>query len=218
MPATESVEEFLRQTSGVPSEITDEIVDPEAIALAAGLPLSIDPMKPWLAINVHAYMPLAKFAVKQPFKFAAAKYDPLWALDDEELESIEPALEEALQRCLYDLNLSKVAGNPYVALAVALGSLSLGKYGAIQIIRLLESQKESEGRQQNGPRILPNKQESPSSQSPRNTAPQNPRNTRRGSSTTNGRMPESVDVSSAAGFRVPESPNSSLIEFDGEDE
>jgi hypothetical protein len=136
----ESDDDFLAATSSVPDHIGDA---PPAPTPVPGFPDPIDPLKPWRSIDVTAYVPMVKWLLKKGFDIPAKKYDPLWELEDFELESIEAPLTEAVQKCLYDLRLSKIADNPYVALTVGLGGLTMVKFMAIRLAAELRAQEKA---------------------------------------------------------------------------
>lgn len=142
-------------------------------------------MKPWRDIEVDAYMPLAIMAYKKPFAIAAVKMEePTMALDEEEIECLRSPLKEALQRGIYDLKLGSLAGNPYLALALASATIAGVKWGAVQARRIMDQEEEKRKAALHGHLPLsPDQLQQPPSPSPRRT--------RRDSSTTSTRTPES---------------------------
>jgi hypothetical protein len=223
-------EDFLNSVSGVPDHIGDEPVAPPAPQPVAGLAPPPDPMRPWTAIDVAAYVPMVRWGIKRGFKYGADKFDPLWETDDEELESIDAPLTEVVQKCLYDLRLSRVAGNPYVAFLTALGGLVGVKYAAIKVARLLEAEAKQRGldvrvgRGRSSPiPSSPTPSPSPQQQPIRSRGadrydPPNPPSTLAASPMASGRTAESGAASSSAVSPTPANRGSSSIEYESVDE
>lgn len=236
----DSASEFLNSTTGIPSFIGDAPPTPPPVA---GAPPPADPMKPWRSIEVGPYVPIVQWGIRKAYDWVADRTkEPLWKVDQEELESLP--LTEAVQKCLYDLRLSRWTDNPYFALLVALTSLSGIKYAAIKIARQLEEMRELErraearhGRQsagQNSPASPENDSgEETENQSPpqpprRQTvpfrsrqprpSPQNQRATNQGLLTVNGKTPGSGGEFSFADSLTQGNPTYLLNESDQLDE
>jgi hypothetical protein len=115
-----------------------------------------DPMRPWRDLDVSSYVPLAEWLIAKPFDIAAVRFGKnederdLLRLDEEDREVLRPAVTEATQKCLYDLKLSALLKNPYVALGGALAIATAAKVTAIQLLRKRE--KEEAAGQRNGER------------------------------------------------------------------
>jgi hypothetical protein len=138
-----SLDEFLRATASIKSSIADVQPEEQPPTPIAGMPLAADPMRPWRSIEVGSYIPIPRWLIKKGFDVAALKTgEPLWAMDDEELDSLHDVLTEATQKCLYDLRLARLAGNPYIALVSALLALATVKQVAIKINREMEKREQ----------------------------------------------------------------------------
>lgn len=136
-------DDFLTETSHIPDSIGE--ATPPTLAPVPGLPEPIDPLRPWREVNVDVYLPLAVMLLKKAFSVIASKTGETgWELDDFEVDSLRDALREAVQKCLYDLRLAKLASNPYVALVVAVGTLAGVKYVAIEASRMLAAASKKE--------------------------------------------------------------------------
>lgn len=189
--ALDNQDDFFTSTSTVPDVIGDQVETPPPVP---GMMPMGDPMRPWKEINVKGYMPLATMVIRKPFAVAADKMkEPTMALDDEEQKSLQEPLEEALQKCLYDLKLGSLAGHPYVALALAAGGLGTVKYLAVQARRLLELEEAQKRSQEHGHQPLPS-----ATMSPQAMPPDSP--------TTSTRTRASGAVSFAAGSPAAENP------------
>lgn len=175
-------DDFLSSTAGIPDNIGDDPIEPLQVP---GMPEPIDPSRPWQSINVEVYLPLAMLLLEQAFKIPAKK-EPSWQLEKWELEALENPLKEAVQKALYDLKLASVAGNPYVALVIAVGTLAGVKYAAIKAMRMMKEKEQRELELNQRPHSRPL------------TPPE--------SSTENTRTQESEGASSSAGYQMPESP------------
>lgn len=153
--------DFLNGTSHIPGIIGDA---PPAPTPIPGIINPIDPMKPWRSIEVGPYVFGLRWLIKRAFAYAGEKFDPLWEADDEELDSLNPTMTEALQKCLYDLRLSRFADNPYFALLASITTLVGVKYGSIRLKKMLDdlekrerevAQREAELRGQRRPQPSP---------------------------------------------------------------
>lgn len=186
-------DDFLSNVAHIPDSIGE--ATPPTLAPVPGLPEPIDPLRPWRDVNVDVYLPLAIMLLKKAFSVAASKTgEQGWELDDFEVDSLRDALREAVQKCLYDLRLAKLASNPYVALVVAVGTLAGVKYIAIEASRML---KAAEKKEPTAGVSLPssNREDLPS-----------PLPTRPVSSMTSTRTPDAAAVSSSAGSQGAGSP------------
>lgn len=215
----DSAEEFLSLTATVPADFAET---PQAPPPPDGFTgVMADPMKPWQSIDVEAYVPVVKWAVKKAwntggkFAFQEERQRDLWNLDDEELDSIDPQTKEAVQRCMYDLRLSQVAGNPYVAFIVALATLGGAKYLSIQ---LLEKLRQMEEAKKDSRQSEPGKSYPISPVFTIRNEEVSPPPTPAASSTANGKTRGSGAVRSSADSQGPASPNTSSTEFEGDDE
>jgi hypothetical protein len=202
-------------------------------------------MKPWRSIEVGPYVPVIKWAIEKTYEWVAARTgEPIWEVEKEELDSLP--IQEAVQKCLYDLRLSRFTENPYFALLAGIVSLSGIKLIAIKVAKELKRMEELEaqrtGHRREG-RHRPTAQERDSGSAPQTTdsrmqsdgTPSNPRQgpvpfrrpqqdrqsrqaTSTALSTVNGRTGESE-----AGYSYVDSPTQGnptylLNEFDQLDE
>jgi hypothetical protein len=190
----------------------------------------VDPLKPWRSIEVGPYIPVAGFILKLPFRaWAAHTKQEGWNLADEEISTLP--LIEAVQKCVYDLQLAKFADNPYLALAVSLCALAVAKYAAIEMLeRMAALEKKTEEPGQRNERQRPANASQPGSpaespaqpnsnpiprQSPQRTP--NPQTMNPGSSMASGRIPASGAASLSSASRTPENHTYLLNDADDVD-
>lgn len=154
MPRASTVEEFLSRTASRGGSIGDDVPPAQPPPPIAGVP-AMDPMRPWRDLDVSSYIPLAEWLIAKPFDIAAERFGKnadekdLLKLDETDRDVLRPALTEATQKCLYDLKLSALLKNPYIALAGALAIATGAKVTAIQLLRKREKE-EGTGRRNAG--------------------------------------------------------------------
>lgn len=172
----------MSSVSSVPDVIGDAPQTPPPVE---GMVPTGDPMRPWTAIPVDAYLPLAMGLYSKAFSVVADKTkEQAWQLQEWERDGLKSPLKEALQRAIYDLKLSNLAGNPYLQLVIATAGLAGVKYAAIEARKLMD-RKEAQRRTQRQPNL------------PNMTAE---------FETESIRTPESEGASSLPDFQMPESP------------
>ena len=88
----------------------------------------------WAVVNVDWLLPLAGKVLQLPYE-QAAKYtkDDCWLVTDEQLNLINPALENALKWTVWRLGVANTVSHPLVAFGVSLATLTAMKYGIYQV-------------------------------------------------------------------------------------
>lgn len=114
-------------------------------------------MEPWAGVNVGWCVPLAGKLLQLPYE-QAAKYtkDDCWLVTDDQLEILNPAMENAIKWVVWRFGAANAISHPLVAFGAALASLTAVKYGVYQFN---EHQKRD-----GGPGPKPNQQPSSPSQ------------------------------------------------------
>lgn len=195
--------------AAIPDEVTSE---PEPLpgqeGQAPGQTPPIVMMQPWALVDVSWVMPFADMMVKLPYEQAAkATHDDCWILTDDQIELINPALENAVKWVTWRFGAANAIGHPLTALAVAVGTLTAAKYGMYRFHQHQEREGAPRGQrnesvasaQRQGPR--PGPRQGPQQPTPMDT------------STTNGRMEESEGGSSFVASQGAAKVTSSKKEF-----
>ena len=143
--------------ASVPDDVVISTGDQqESIALPSQQPPPMVLMEPWAGVNVAWVVPLAGKLLQLPYE-QAAKYtkDDCWLVTDDQLEILNPAMENAIKWVVWRLGAVNAISHPMVAFGAALASLTAVKYGVYQFN---EHQKKEGGPPPNQQRPLPRQQ------------------------------------------------------------
>lgn len=170
--------------------IPDDVKEETAETLQEPPPV-LPTLDPWAGVNVAWLLPLAGKLIQLPYEQVAKKTkDDCWLVTDDQIQILNPSLENALKWTVWRLGAANTIGHPLVALAVAVGSLTAVKYG---IYQFNQSQRDAGGPQRP---IQANHPPTPTD-----------------TTTTNGRTVGSAGASSSAASQGAASPGSSRKEF-----
>jgi hypothetical protein len=166
----------------VPEPLPDLTNEPAPVPVVANL-------DPWASTNVAWLVPLAGKLLQLPYEQVAKRtHDDCWLVTDDQLEVLNPSLENALKWTVWRIGAANTIGHPLLAFGVAMASLTAVKYGMYQMNQL----REKEG----GPGKIPRPQQPASV----------PLTTGTATMKTNGKMGESGGESSSAASPRAESP------------